>query len=304
MPARAFASTQRRKGKKDQISRLLRAAPPPKLPKPAYQHYISVLKTDGEVAQRALAAGNSRAVARHVPASALTTEEKDRLLARYFPDESIDAQVERALAHKWLWRWLRGKDWQRFDATLDKLIKKRVLFDEITYNLAIFGALLNPRDGGIEVAEQALATMKGEERFHPSLLRFLEGFLDSYIELSEVDAAPNGVNLNKAAKTFWSVSVEFKKLRVKGLRNRLASAALEQRREKAVGAAALEGGEAAAEAEDMRWTLALAEGDSPAAPGYQPGHVGKERPRWRARGIHKGCGAPKQRWRKHRRAKG
>lgn len=79
-------------------------------------------------------------------------------------------------------------------------------------------------------AWQHLEAMQGERKFHPSLLRMQQDFLESYFELKEVDAAPNWQNLQRTAHTFWHISVNFKRRRVKELRRRLAEAAAEQRR--------------------------------------------------------------------------
>merc|ERR1719272_2277783 len=79
--------------------------------------------------------------------SGLTTEEKDTLLAKYFPDEARDVQKHRMVTHKWLWRWLQHRDWKKFEASLERLSEHGALWDEVTYNFAIFQALLRKPRG-------------------------------------------------------------------------------------------------------------------------------------------------------------
>ena len=121
--------------------------------------------------------------------------------------------------HKWLWRFLRRRDFRRFEACLEALRSREIIFDEVTYNFALYGTLLNRKQDD-ELARQVatlsverhgrevFVDMEEDGRFHPALLRlqrgqarigesFPLGFLDSYFELKEVDATPNRWNLLK-----------------------------------------------------------------------------------------------------------
>eukprot|EP00439_Symbiodinium_sp_Y106_P015794 s2464_g2.t1 len=99
--------------------------------------------------------------------------------------------------HKWLWRFLRRRDWRRFEVCLERLRERDIQFDEVTYNFAMYGLILHPKKDD-ELAHQVFDEMKDDGRFHPALLRMQQGFLDSYFELKEVDATPNRFNLLKA----------------------------------------------------------------------------------------------------------
>ncbi|CAJ1407862.1 unnamed protein product [Effrenium voratum] len=101
------------------------------------------------------------------------------------------------MRHKWLWRFLRRRDFKRFEATLEALRDRDIPFDEVTYNFAMYGILLHPRQVD-ELSREVLQDMEEDGRFHPALLRLQRGFLDSFFELKEVDAAPNRKNLLKA----------------------------------------------------------------------------------------------------------
>jgi len=235
--ARSFGTAQTVQGLrvKGAAGRALRREPPPRLAKTALKHYVKVLQKHGGDAARRVT--DNAAVVGQEP-GALTSEEKTALLQRYLPEEQEALKTLRKHGHKWLWRWIKRRDWKRFAACLEELRDRQVPFDEVTYTLSIFGILLNPRRDDA-LARQVLAEMAEEGKFHPSWLRFYEGFIDSYFELKEVDAAPNPWNLRKTAKTFWEVSVNFKRMRVKDLRGRLALAAGDMRRQQALGAHAL-----------------------------------------------------------------
>lgn len=210
---------------KGAAGRALRKAPPPRLAKSALKHYVKVLQAHGGDAARRV---TDDLVAKKREPGTLTSEEKTALLQRYLPEEQEALKTLRKRGHKWLWRWIKRRDWKRHAACLEELRERQVPFDEVTYTLSIFGILLNPRRDDALV-RQVLLEMTEDSKFHPTWLRFVEGFMDSYFELKEVDAAPNTWNLKKVAKSFWQVSVNFKRMRVKELRGRLASAASEMR---------------------------------------------------------------------------
>eukprot|EP00913_Durusdinium_trenchii_P017742 g16673.t1 len=126
--------------------------------------------------------------------------------------------------------------WSRVKAEYDKrygfpapeMQNREILFDEVTYNFAMYGILLHPRQED-ELARQAFLDMEEDGRFHPALLRLHRGFLESYFELKEVDATPNPMNLLKVTRTFWQISVNFKRKRVKETRFRLAARGAQHR---------------------------------------------------------------------------
>merc|ERR1719482_969457 len=154
-----------------------------------------------------------------------------------------------------------------------------------------FGALLNKRQDD-SLAQQTLAEMTEDKRFHPALLRMHQGFLDSYFELKEVDAAPNFLNLRKVIKTFWQISVNFKRMRVKEFRRRLADAALEQRHRRAL----LEGVPSLPEpasSTDMHDDADASEMSDGLERGSGVRMPARRFPR-RLRGAHKGSGVPNQ----------
>jgi len=154
-------------------------------------------------------------------------------MEKYLPEDK-DASIAdfRKKTHKVMWRMLKSRDFQSFFACMDKLNKQGVPFDEITYNFAIFGSLINPRIDD-NAAREVLSNMVAEKRFDPSLLRLQAGFLESYFMLKEVDATPNSLNLQRVARTFWQVSVNFKHQRMKLIRAKLADAAAAQREQAA-----------------------------------------------------------------------
>ncbi|CAE7584712.1 ddx1 [Symbiodinium natans] len=100
-----------------------------------------------------------------------------------FPDLDMDGlqawlcvAYERAKAlgykqggHKWLWRFLRRRDWRRFEACLERLRERDIQFDEVTYNFAMYGLMLHPQKDD-ELASQVFDEMKEDGRFHPALL--------------------------------------------------------------------------------------------------------------------------------------
>lgn len=198
--------------------------PPPKLPKQAVKSYVQDLKRHGAQKAKAIVAQRQG----QQDPFALTSEEKTRLLARYLPEEEDASKKLRKNSHKWLWRFMRRRDFGRFEACLDAMQNRGIAFDEVTYNFAMYGVLLNKKQDD-ELARQVLLDMEEEGRFHPALLRLQRGFLESYFELKAVEATPNRWNLLKVTRTFWQISVNFKRKRVKDTRAGLAAAASEQR---------------------------------------------------------------------------
>lgn len=187
-------------------------------------HYLKVLRANNKAeAVHQVALAKAAAVAKG-GSSVLSSDEKTRLLWRYVPDEAGALNTLRKESHKWLWRYVKKRDFSRFDACMEQLRDRQLPFDEITYNFAVFGILMHPKKDG-ELARQVMAEMVEERRFHPALLRLLGGFVESYFELKEVDAAPNRDDLEKLARTMWQISVNFKRGRIKETRRRLAEAA-------------------------------------------------------------------------------
>ncbi|CAE8650391.1 unnamed protein product [Polarella glacialis] len=267
------------------VGQAYRQAGPPKLQKKALEHYIKGLKAHGgDKAQLAISGSQGSSLKTKEP-YALTSEEKTRLLARYLPEEEETTKTLKKNSHKWLWRWLRRRDFRRFDACIEELRKTELPFDEVTYNLAIYGMLLNPRRDD-ELAREVFAEMEEEGRFHPALLRLQGGFVESYFELKEVDAAPNAWNLLKVTKTFWHISVNFKRQRVKAVRARLAAAASDQRR-LADGTLGLEANGWHGQVDDADDVLSDAEvGPRVKFPARRPRQL---------KGVHKGGGVPRRR---------
>lgn len=222
-------ATQKLKRPKGLVSKALQISPPPKLPKAGKEHYLKVLRANGQAAAKQIVnAGKAPHAATPGPWE-LTSEEKNLLMARYLPEEREEPQMLRRRVHKQVWRLMRKRDWKRLDGCFEQLRSRQVTFDEITYNMEIFAVLCNPRRDKEEALE-ALQRMAAEGKFNPVLLRLHSGFLDSYFDLCKVDAAPNPVNLGKLAMTFWHISKNFKRHRIKQLRAKLARAAGEQRR--------------------------------------------------------------------------
>jgi len=206
------------------VKHAFRQTSPPQLPKQAMEHYVRDLGRHGGEKASLI-----RSEAAKEPAP-LTSEQKIALLQRYLPEEEDMSKKLRKNSHKWLWRFLRRRDWRRFEVCLERLRERDIQFDEVTYNFAMYGLILHPKKDD-ELAHQVFDEMKDDGRFHPALLRMQQGFLDSYFELKEVDATPNRFNLLKVTRTFWQISVNFKRLRVKETKKRLAAAA-EQERER------------------------------------------------------------------------
>eukprot|EP00929_Paragymnodinium_shiwhaense_P091606 TRINITY_DN51522_c0_g1_i1.p1 TRINITY_DN51522_c0_g1~~TRINITY_DN51522_c0_g1_i1.p1 ORF type:complete len:425 (+),score=99.54 TRINITY_DN51522_c0_g1_i1:121-1395(+) len=308
------------------VGRALKVAPPPKrMSKRALQQYVDHLAAHGGDAAKQIVskAREEKALAEKKEESwQLTSEEKTALVAKYLPEELETMKTRRRVNHKWLWRWLRRADWKRFDACLEKLKADGVPYDEVTYNLAIYSNLLNrwkeDRD-----AWQAIEEMEAERKFHPTLIRMQKGFLETYFDLKEVDAAPSWQNIQRVTHTFWHISVNFKRRRVKELRRRLSEAAAEQRRlqqsggdpeqiqaaSSAAGApmqllvdgrdSSAYGNPAAAQLEDPRDEEELwsdgEEDDNAVRRSYLP----RKRPR-RLHGIFRGSGVPRQKQQRER----
>lgn len=286
------ASTQKQKSKPPRgvVGKALKAAPPPKLPKSAMEQYVKSLRANGaEAARRIVETARDPSVASTISPGPweLTSEEKTQLMDRYLPEEQEQPQALRKRTHKAMWRLLKKRDWRRFDACFEELRSRQVAFDEVTYNLEIFGVLCNPRrdkQGALEVLER----MTAEHKFNPVLLRLHSGFLDSYFELREVDAAPNPANLGKLVRTFWRISKNFKKHRIKDMRKKLAMAAGERRRRLQEAADA---GELLEEGSDDDLS-----DDSDNESNRRSSDVRfPARGPPKLRGIHKGSGAPRQR---------
>jgi len=209
------------------VGRAYRQADTPKLPKAATEHFLRVLRSHDDEKAHQIVNAPKTSFSTRPGATALTSEQKTRLLWRYMPDEAEAENELRKKSHKWLWRYMQRRDWKRFDVCLEQMQDRQLRFDEVTYNMAIYGVLLHPRRDD-EVARRILSDMVEEKRYHPTLLRLHTGFIESYFELKEVEAAPNPWDLLKVAKTFWQVSVNFKRERVKTVRRKLAEAAMEQ----------------------------------------------------------------------------
>jgi len=315
--SRAFSTEQqvRKLRLKGVVARAFKRSAPPKMPQKATEHYVKVLRSHGGAAahQVVQASRREREAMRRAETFALTSEEKTKLLWRYVPDEAEAVSTLRKSSHKWLWRFMKKRDWKRFDACLEQLHTRQLRFDEITYNLAIFGILLHPRRED-EAVREVFSQMVEANRFHPALLRLQGGFVESYFELREVDAAPNPWNLLKVAKTFWQISVNFKRQRVKDTRRRLAEAAALERQRLALEHAAAGDDESAGAAG------AAAQTPLPSLLGYGGGGAGAagesdeefsdgetrnkprvkfpaQRPR-QVKGVFKGSGVPNRR--KHR----
>lgn len=266
---------------KGALRHAFRRSSPPRLQQRATEHHLRILRTsEGKAAQR-VGRVPSALANKQRDAGALTSEERTRLLWRYVPDEAEAVNQLRKSTHKWLWRFMKRRDWRRFDSCIDELRTRRLQFDEVTYNLAMFGILLHPRHDD-EVVRQVYAEMVDANRFHPTLLRLHGGFIDSYFELKEVDAAPNPWNLRKVAKTFWQISVNFKRQRIKEIRSKLSDAAARQR---------LHAGVVHPDAELLEDELESAMSDGENVPRVK---FPAKRPR-QLQGVHKGSGVPNRR---------
>mmetsp|Transcript_164008 Transcript_164008/g.521449 ORF Transcript_164008/g.521449 Transcript_164008/m.521449 type:complete len:347 (-) Transcript_164008:21-1061(-) len=279
------------------VGRAFRQSAPPKLHQKATDHYVKVLRAHGSAeATRQLAEAKAvsiRQQEQRQDSLALTSEEKTLLLWRYVPDESEALNTLRKQSHRWLWRFIKRNDWKRFDVCLEQLRTRDLAFDEVTYNLVLFGILLHRRKDD-ELVRQVYAEMVDERRFHPALLRLQGGFVESYFELKEVDAAPNPVNLVKCARTFWQISVNFKRQRIKELRTKLADAATRQRQR-----LLRERGAEAVGLSDEALLLPVYDSDRELSDGENKPRVKfpAQRPR-QLRGVFKGSGVPNRR--KHR----
>eukprot|EP00927_Polykrikos_kofoidii_P059502 TRINITY_DN54651_c0_g1_i1.p1 TRINITY_DN54651_c0_g1~~TRINITY_DN54651_c0_g1_i1.p1 ORF type:complete len:438 (+),score=83.32 TRINITY_DN54651_c0_g1_i1:175-1314(+) len=242
--ARFFGASVKKRSPRRQkgiVGKALRASPPPRLQAKALQSYVSTLRRDGGEAARLIVKA-SKLDGQEKPLVALTSEEKTALVARYLPDEQESITKFRMRSHKWLWRFIRQRAWRKHDACMEAMKKQRVNFDEVTYNLAIFSALLHPQRQD-ELARQLVNEMAASGKFHPALLRLHRGFAESYFELREVDATPTRDNLLRLAKTFWHISVKFKRRRVREIRQKLAEASARQRQRLASEQAAVEAAE-------------------------------------------------------------
>lgn len=215
---------------RSRVARKFFEANPPKLQQKAKDHLVRRIKDYGNIdGAHELTVRTEDAVKQKDP-TILTSEEKTRLLWRYVPDEVEAVNTLRKSSHKWMWRYLKKGDWRRFDTCLEQISARGLVFDEITYNMAIFGALLHPKRDDAE-ARMFFTKMAEERRFNPALLRLQGGFVESYFELKEVEAEPNHLNLRKLARTFWEISRNFKRQRVKETRRKLAELASRQRSE-------------------------------------------------------------------------
>lgn len=266
---------------KGNVAKAFRSEKPPSLPARATDHFLRVLRDrGGHIEDGTQRSGKARS-------TVLTSAERDRLLWAYVPDEQDRPRELRKSSHKWIWRYMKKRDWKRFDACLEDLRAHQLPYDEVTYNLVMFGVLLHPRRDD-EAIRQVFSEMVEASRFHPALLRLQGGFIDSYFELKEVDAAPNPWNLLKAAKTFWQISVNFKRKRVKDVRAKLASVAEAQRRQ-LLGVAQLEDMGSSGGADEL--DAEMSDGDMANRSRVK---FPAKRPR-QMKGVHRGSGVPNRR---------
>merc|ERR1719215_160365 len=119
---------------KGAVGRVFRQTNPPRLNKNATEHYLKKLRSrGGELARRQLAASKAA-----VPATtsqrqpALTSEQKTALLWRHVPDEAEAVNELRKSSHKWMWRYIKKRDWKRFDVCLEEMHNRGLIFDEVT----------------------------------------------------------------------------------------------------------------------------------------------------------------------------
>lgn len=275
------------------VAKALKYHPPPKLQKTAHQHYEKTLSVDGH--KMALRIVEERGATKKGPHE-LSSDEKTMLLYHHLPDQREVPQILRKKGHKWLWQWMKRREWKKYDACLEELRSRQIPFDEVTYNLAIFGVLLHPRRDD-ELARVVLNEMITDGKFHPVLIRLQENFLESYFELKELDAAPNRLNLRKTAQTLWHISVNFKRQRIFEFRQRLAEAAAARRSISAEHSGSLTNSTIdLQDEEEMDDGLGMFEQE------YE--ELGPPKPST-ARGIYKGSGVPnnRKRWRSRARAK-
>ena len=107
--------------------------------------------------------------------------------------------------HKSLSRAVKKRKFGQFDVMLEKMNASGVNFDEVTFSLAFYSALLAP-SGGVTAAEGVVLEMRKSQIVHPSLGNFFGNFLQSLKELEMFDAYPNEMNIRNCLKPCWDIS--------------------------------------------------------------------------------------------------
>ncbi|PFH33603.1 hypothetical protein BESB_078190 [Besnoitia besnoiti] len=110
-------------------------------------------------------------------------------------------QQKKNALHKRIWGALRKKKFRVFEDAMAELEAANLRPDEVTFTLHLYGTLLSSRHEN-QQAWEVLEQMKAA-KVHPTLVRYNERVLTSFMELAALDAEPHPDNIKKLLRASW-----------------------------------------------------------------------------------------------------
>ncbi|KEP65764.1 UNVERIFIED_CONTAM: hypothetical protein HHA_316570 [Hammondia hammondi] len=110
-------------------------------------------------------------------------------------------QQKKNALHKRIWNALRKKKFRDFEHAMAEMEAARLRPDEVSFTLHLYGVLLSSRHDNAQ-AWEVLNLMKAS-KVHPTLVRYNERILTSYMELAALKAEPHPDNTRKLLRAAW-----------------------------------------------------------------------------------------------------
>ncbi|CAD2108177.1 hypothetical protein YYG_01206 [Plasmodium vinckei petteri] len=127
--------------------------------------------------------------------------------------EEHDIQKYKNKIHKKIWISLKKNNKKDFEYYYD-ILNKYPLKDEVSYSILLHGKIIISDGQYLEESFNILNEMK-LKKIHPSLIRFNERLLCSYVELTNLNSRPNIKQWVKVLRCVWFTSALVKARRQK-----------------------------------------------------------------------------------------
>ncbi|CBZ50302.1 conserved hypothetical protein [Neospora caninum Liverpool] len=113
--------------------------------------------------------------------------------------------------HHQIWNAITKRNWSFVDSLFTQFLQCGFYYDEVTYTLKLFSALLSHRSPS-ENAMLVLEEMK-MAKMHPAIVRMNEGLLLSYFELGEIFCLPPASVCQNLCRVTWQAAVKLHRQR-------------------------------------------------------------------------------------------
>ncbi|KAF4639756.1 hypothetical protein TGRH88_055280 [Toxoplasma gondii] len=130
-------------------------------------------------------------------------------------------QQKKNALHKRIWNALRKKKFRDFEHAMAEMEAARLRPDEVSFTLHLYGVLLSSRHDNAQ-AWEVLNLMKAS-KVHPTLVRYNERILTSYMELAALKAEPHPDNTRKLLRAAWLLAALVRNRRQRWIARKNAS---------------------------------------------------------------------------------